>query len=86
MTTVAKKAGVNKSTLHGYIEGVTPKAIVTVESLAHFFGVDPSELLYSDLKEGKARKKPPSGHEHRFEITIRAVDGEHIIDVLQQKP
>ncbi len=48
-STIAKLAGVNKSTVHNWINGVSPSGIEGAEKLAKFFNTSVAELV------GKAR-------------------------------
>lgn len=44
-STIAKLAGVNKSTVHNWINGVKPSGLKSIESLARVFGITPFELF-----------------------------------------
>lgn len=48
LSQVARKLGINKSTLHNYCNGIEPKALSTVKLLADYFGVSVQELLFSE--------------------------------------
>ncbi len=87
MTTVAKKAGINKSTLHNYLNGVSLRPLKTVESLASFFKIPPEDLLYKDLGATDIRTElqPTPTSSYSFEVTIKPVDMERLLHALQQK-
>lgn len=43
--TIAKLAGINKTSLHNWLSGVTPAGLEGIEKLAEYFGVSSGELI-----------------------------------------
>lgn len=72
LSRVASLSQMNKSTLHGYLNGVIPRSLLSLVELAKTLGVDPRELLFGDLSQEERRggdKTLLIGE--RFEITIK---------------
>ena len=69
----ASRAGINKSTLHNYIYGVSPQGVVTLEKLATFFKVPLNEILYGkDESTPVDNSKVPAHLKNgTYEVTIR---------------
>lgn len=72
VTLVAKKVGMNKSTLHGYCNGVVPRNLRTLKALADYFGVSFAELVFGS--ENEVPLDSGRGLEGRYEVTIRRID------------
>jgi transcriptional regulator with XRE-family HTH domain len=75
VTKTAKQVGMNKSTLHGYCNGVVPRNIRQLKSLADFLEISLNDLLF-----GRGTEAPTiyaNGNiEGRYLITldVRRVD------------
>lgn len=50
LTTLAKRIGMNASTLHNYYQSVEPRNIKALSNLADFFGYSLDEILFKDLE------------------------------------
>lgn len=75
LTTIAKKAGVNKSTLHNYTNGILPGSLKTIESLADFFNINPADLVYGDLTEEiQVFDKISGPEEYHIELVIKKME------------
>ncbi len=72
LSRVAQSVGMNKSTLHGYLNGILPKSLETIIKLAEVLEVEPENLLFSDIS--RSTKKECKAHYQRFEITVRSLD------------
>jgi len=73
VTVVARKVGMNKSTLHGYCNGVIPRNLRQLKLLADFLEISFSELIFG--KSGGAfsiRAIDPL--EGRYELTIKELN------------
>lgn len=73
LTSTAKQVGMNKSTLHGYCNGVIPRNLAQLKALADFLDVSLTELLFGKGKESPAIRGT-SLVEGRYELIIRRVD------------
>jgi transcriptional regulator with XRE-family HTH domain len=71
VTETAKSAGMHKSTLHGYCQGVIPRNVIQLRDLAEFLGVDLSELLFGGGESAESLKA--TDIEGRYEISIRRI-------------
>lgn len=70
LSKVAALSQMNKSTLHGYLNGVIPKSLLSLVELSKTLGVEPKDLLFGELSESaKVEETPFLGG--RFEITIK---------------
>ncbi len=76
VTKVASEIGIAKSTLHGWVEGVTPKNLNTIIKLAKYFGVTLNELLlgFEEVVENPLKEK--------FKISGRTNKNEKILGLL----
>lgn len=72
-TSTAKQVGMNKSTLHGYCNGVIPRNLAQLKALADFLDVSLTELLFGKGNEAPAMRET-SLVEGRYELIIRRVD------------
>ncbi|MFZ4402473.1 MAG: helix-turn-helix domain-containing protein [Pseudobdellovibrionaceae bacterium] len=73
VTSVARKIGMNKSTLHNYSNGVIPRNLPKIKELADLLEVSLSELVFGHETEVEHRNLS-DGIEGKFEVTIRRVD------------
>lgn len=48
---LARKVGMNKSTLHNYCNGVLPQNLIKIKELSEFLGVPMTELLFGENPE-----------------------------------
>lgn len=72
LSRVASLSQMNKSTLHGYMNGVVPKSLVSLVGLAKTLGVDPRDLLFGDLSfQEKRRGEKALIVGERFEVIIK---------------
>ncbi len=73
VTALAKRVGMNKSTLHGYCNGAVPRHLLKIRLIADFLGVPFSELIF-----GKSSDAVPAetdrNIEGRYEVIIRRLD------------
>lgn len=67
LTTVARKTGMRKSTLHGYLNGVIPRNLQQLKALADFLNVSFADLIFG---EETAKTESIEG---RYEVIIRRV-------------
>lgn len=73
LSTLAREAGMNKSTLHGYMMGVPPRSLESLVALAQVLKIDPAQLLFGQLPAQSKSDPPTSNSEQVFEITIRPI-------------
>jgi len=75
---VARKIGMNSSTLHGYCNGVIPRHVEGLFRLAQHFNRSLDSLLSTDLSKADDLQVTDSKNlktiEGRYEVTIRLVD------------
>lgn len=80
LTVAARRAKMNKSTLHGYMNGVVPRTIKNLILLSDVLKVSPSTLLFGDVNsKNNDSKKSVKAHfngfkEGRFEVTIKSLE------------
>lgn len=72
ITHIAQKARINKSTLHGYCNGVVPRNLPQLRSLADFLEVPFDELLFGRVQE-EAPLESENKIEGRYELIIRRI-------------
>lgn len=73
ITATAKKAGMHKSTLHGYCNGVIPRNLLQLRDLADFLEISMADLIFSRVDDAS----PPNtngGFEGRFEVVVRRIE------------
>jgi len=75
MSLLASKANMKKSTLHGYLNGVLPRALPGLMELAKALHVAPQDLLFKDLQE-EPISSPPKNIEGRYELVLRRIESE----------
>jgi transcriptional regulator with XRE-family HTH domain len=68
---LAREARMNKSTLQGYMTGVTPRGLENLILLAKFLGVSPAQLLFGDLSRPRAQDEALRLGDQAYEIIIR---------------
>lgn len=70
LSKLASLSGMNKSTLHGYSNGVLPKSLLSLVTLAHNLGVSPADLLFGEVQKGNLNPTQPiiGG---KFELILR---------------
>lgn len=73
ITSTAKKAKMNKSTLHNYYHGVIPRNLIAIKDLADFFDISINELVFGQNKETKQSQSTLGTIEGKYEITIRRI-------------
>lgn len=73
VTSVSRKIGMNKSTLHNYCNGVMPRNLPKIKQLADLLEVSLVELLFSAPDESKVVNLNQS-IEGKFEVTIKRID------------
>lgn len=66
---VAKKIGMNKTTLHNYVHGGMPRNVQSLAKLAHFLEIPLDELFYGGSSKNKARQSL----EGRYELLVREI-------------
>jgi transcriptional regulator with XRE-family HTH domain len=71
ITETAKIAGMHKSTLHGYCQGVIPRNVIQLRDLADFLGMDLTELLFGN--GGIQEPLAAADIEGRYEVSIRRI-------------
>lgn len=64
LSRIAVKARMNKSTLHGYLNGIEPRSLLGLTRLAEVLNVSPKDLVFGQTPA-------PSTEEERFEVTIK---------------
>ena len=67
----ARQAGISKGTVHNYVNGVIPKSISNLKSLADFFEVSIVELIL-----GQTASQPHamvSEFEGRYEVVVKRI-------------
>lgn len=72
LTSVAKKTGMNKSTLHNYCNGVVPRNLLKIKELADLFDVSLSELIFGEARQ-EMLANTTNGIDGKFEITIKRI-------------
>ena len=72
---ISAKTGVNKSTLHNYLNGVTPQGIHSLLKLCDYFDVDLEDLLFSQnrISKGKVLDKERTSLGEKYEIIIKKI-------------
>ena len=72
---VSTKSGVNKSTLHNYINGVLPQGLSALLKLCDYFDVTLEDLVFSKNYQSKKQKSlmSPKVMEEKYEIIIKKV-------------
>ena len=71
LTTAAKKSGMNKSTLHGYYNGVVPRNLLKIRDLADLLEIPFAELLFGNDPQESADSESFEG---RYEVTVRKIN------------
>lgn len=72
-TSTAKQVGMNKSTLHGYCNGVIPRNLTQLKDLAEFLEVSLTDLIFGRVNE-EPKIRGGNAIEGRYEVIIRRVD------------
>lgn len=73
VTSTARKVGMNKSTLHGYCNGVVPRNLRKLNELADFLEIPITELVFgSDSEFTRVNYDGPI--EGCYEVIIRKVN------------
>lgn len=67
----AKKVGMNKSTLHGYCNGVVPRNLLKIRDLADLLEVSFAELIFGGDNNPSSADRHEELHEDRFEVCVR---------------
>lgn len=74
VTVAARDVGMNKSTLHGYCNGVVPRNLKQLKALADYLGVSFDELIFGGTSDFTPVKSE-SNFEGRYEVIIRRMNG-----------
>ncbi|MCB9094554.1 MAG: helix-turn-helix transcriptional regulator [Halobacteriovoraceae bacterium] len=69
LSQVSNKLKINKSTLHGYLNGAVPKHIISLKKLADYFGTTLDQLIFEDIS---TIKNLNSKELIKFEIIIKS--------------
>lgn len=69
VSVAAKEVGMNKSTLHGYCNGVVPRHLLKIRDLANFLDVSLMELIFGE--DWAVPSNLDLMEEQRFEISVR---------------
>lgn len=72
VTVAARDVGMNKSTLHGYCNGVVPRNLKQLKALADYLGVSFDELIFGGIPDSTSVKQE-STIEGRYEVIIKRV-------------
>jgi len=72
VTVTAREVGMNKSTLHGYCNGVVPRNLKQLKALADYLGVSFDELIFGAAPEFTSVKSEAT-IEGRYEVIIKRV-------------
>lgn len=48
LSALSRSSGINKSTLHNYLNGTAPSGLETIRRLSKFFNISIPELMYGD--------------------------------------
>lgn len=70
---VCRQVGINKSTLHGYMNGVFPRSLLSLVELSKFLKVEPKDLLFANLSVKKPEQNKDFNFPMRFEVTIQTI-------------
>lgn len=74
LTVAARKAKMNKSTLHNYMNGVVPRGLKSLVMLSEVLRVSPSVLLFGNVLDEKNELSLNSFKEGRFEIIVKPLE------------
>lgn len=72
ISSVSRQAGINKSTVHNYLNGVMPSGIIGLQNLADFFGVTTDQLVYGD-KLGSVSVQISGDIEGQFLVKVEKI-------------
>ncbi len=68
LNTLANIIGMNKSTLHNYLNGSFPQSIMALRKLSQYFNLSVDELIFSSVHEKK--HQPPISIEGHYNLVI----------------
>ena len=71
LSTMARRAEINVSTLHNYLEGILPKHIKSLLKVAESYDLTIDELLFCDITEKDHSNKSSEGQVYKLEITLK---------------
>lgn len=74
VTVTAREVGMNKSTLHGYCNGIVPRNLKQLKALADYLGISFDELIFGAPYDF-ASVKSEGTIEGRYELTIKRAGG-----------
>ncbi len=70
VSTLARELGMNKSTLHNYLNGSVPQSVKAIKKLATFFNLEVDELVFHSLKKKKESNDEAQSLEGEYVLTI----------------
>lgn len=74
LTQISKKANINKSTLHGYLNGIHPMGLNSMIKLCQLFDISLDELVFGPQSQNAwGTQGEPVLEEGQYEITIRKI-------------
>lgn len=71
VASVAKKLGINKSTLHNWQNGVLPQGLPSLLKVARYFNVSVNDLIFGKEKNSILHQV---SLEEKYEIIIRKIE------------
>lgn len=73
VSSISRKTGINKSTIHNYCNGVVPRNLPQLKKLAELFEISLTDLIFNTEKVPNPKNKNQN-LEGKYEVIIRKIN------------